>query len=60
MRRRPRKGRRVLVCPQCHSGRIIQEAGSITGAVYHCLNCQYVGALVLEVDVPEDGAPPEI
>jgi len=58
MRRRPRKGRRVLVCPQCGSGRIVQEAGSITGAVYHCLACQYVGALVLEVDVdPDERAP---
>jgi hypothetical protein len=57
MRRRPRKGRRILVCPQCQSSRIVQEAGSITGAVYHCLSCQYVGALVLELDVNDDGTP---
>ena len=57
MRRRPRTGRSIRVCPQCGSSRIIQEAGSITGAVYHCLACQYLGALVLEVDVEDDGTP---
>jgi hypothetical protein len=57
MRRRPRKGKPVRVCPQCGSSRLVVEAGSITGAVYHCLACQYVGALVLEVDVGEDGTP---
>jgi len=57
MRRRARKGRSIKVCPQCGSSRIVQEAGSITGAVYHCLACQYIGALVLEVDVADDGTP---
>jgi hypothetical protein len=32
-------------------------AGSITGQVYHCLNCQYVGSLVFETDVADDGTP---
>ncbi|MGA8664055.1 MAG: hypothetical protein WB809_03170 [Thermoplasmata archaeon] len=59
MRRRARTGRSIKVCPQCGSSRIVQEAGSITGAVYHCLACQYIGALVLEVDVAEDGTPPK-
>ncbi|MGP8072040.1 MAG: hypothetical protein ACLPZM_02795 [Thermoplasmata archaeon] len=59
MRRRPRTGRSVKVCPQCGSSRIVQEAGSITGAVYHCLACQYIGALVLEVDVEPDPDPPK-
>jgi predicted RNA-binding Zn-ribbon protein involved in translation (DUF1610 family) len=58
MRRRPRTGRSVLVCPQCGSAKIVQVAGMITGAVYHCLACDYQGALVLEIDVPEDGDPP--
>jgi hypothetical protein len=30
---------------------------SITGAVYHCLKCDYIGALVLEIEVSEDGKP---
>jgi predicted RNA-binding Zn-ribbon protein involved in translation (DUF1610 family) len=57
MRRRPRKGKRILVCPQCQSSQIVQEAGSITGAVYHCNHCQYIGALVLEIYVDDDGKP---
>jgi hypothetical protein len=30
-------------------------AGMITGARYHCLACDYVGSLVLEVDEPRTG-----
>jgi predicted RNA-binding Zn-ribbon protein involved in translation (DUF1610 family) len=57
MRRRPRKGKSIKVCPKCGSGRIVQANASITGAVYHCLACDYLGALILEVDVAEDGTP---
>jgi hypothetical protein len=32
-------------------------AGSITGQVYHCLACNYLGALVFETDVADDGTP---
>jgi hypothetical protein len=56
MRRRPR-GKRILVCPQCQSGQIVQANASITGAVYQCMKCGYVGALVLEIEVGEDGQP---
>lgn len=56
MRRRTR-GKRILVCPQCQSGQIVQATGGITGAVYQCLRCNYVGALVLEIEVDEDGKP---
>lgn len=58
MRRRPRTGRSIKVCPKCGSGQIVQASGSITGAVYHCLACDYVGALIFEVDVADDGTPP--
>ena len=54
MRRRPRKGRAVLLCPQCGSSRISLVAGSIVGQVYHCAKCDYVGSLVFETDVTED------
>ena len=54
MRRRPRKGRTVLLCPQCGSSRISLVAGSIVGQVYHCSKCDYVGSLVFETDVSED------
>jgi len=57
MRRRPRRGKSILVCPKCGSARITLVAGSIIGQVYHCTRCDYVGSLVLEQDVGEDGTP---
>ena len=59
MRRRPRKGRTVLLCPQCGSSRISLVAGSIVGQVYHCAKCDYVGSLVFETDVTEDAGSSE-
>jgi hypothetical protein len=53
--RNPR--RRILRCPMCGSTRVQLSAGLITGQVYHCLACQYVGSLILEVDVAADGTP---
>ena len=41
----------------CGSTRIVLNAGAITGQVYHCLDCHYLGSLVLEVEVAEDGSP---
>lgn len=51
VRRRPR-GKAVLRCPQCGSDRVEYTAGMITGQVYHCRACDYVGSLVLETDLP--------
>lgn len=52
---RPRAHRkRVLRCPQCESTRLIFETAGIVGQVYHCLDCDYVGSLVLETDAPAD------
>ncbi len=51
----PRK--RILRCPSCGSIRVVLNAGAITGQVYHCLDCQYLGSLILEVDVGDDGRP---
>lgn len=56
MRRRHR-GRRILVCPQCNSSQIVQANASITGAVYRCQKCDYLGALVLEIEVDDSGKP---
>ena len=36
-------------CPVCKSENLILDAGGQTGK-YKCLNCNYVGVLVLEVD----------
>lgn len=57
MRRRPRSGKTVLLCPQCGSARIELVAGSIMGQVYHCRKCDYVGSLIFETDVPADATP---
>lgn len=56
MRRRAR-GKRILRCPNCNSDRIIYEAALITGQVYHCLACDYVGSLIFERDL--ERPPPE-
>lgn len=57
MRRRKVHRNRILRCPMCGSVRIELAAGLITGQVYHCPACQYVGSLVLEVDVDDEGNP---
>jgi hypothetical protein len=54
-RREPRV--RILRCPTCGSTRIQLSAGMITGQMYHCLDCHYMGALVFEEDVRKDGSP---
>jgi hypothetical protein len=55
--RRPR-GRTVPVCPQCGADRLVYNSGLITGQVYHCLACDYVGSLVFEKDLPPEPATP--
>ena len=57
MRRRAKRGKTVLLCPKCGSIRVALVAGSIIGQVYHCSKCDYVGSLVFETEVAEDGTP---
>jgi predicted RNA-binding Zn-ribbon protein involved in translation (DUF1610 family) len=40
----------VEVCPVCGSSELYYEAGSSIGKVYHCKDCNYIGALVIEAD----------
>ena len=54
---RRKRGRTVLLCPNCGSPNIALIAGSILGQVYRCARCDYVGSLVLETDVPEEQNP---
>jgi len=58
MRRRAKRGKTVLLCPKCGSIRISMIAGSIIGQVYRCQRCDYVGSLVFETDVKDDGTLP--
>ena len=53
MRRHRTERKTVLLCPQCRSSHVVYEAALITGQVYHCLDCNYVGSFILEVDVPD-------
>jgi transposase-like protein len=48
------KKRTVKRCPQCGSLDLYIENGMITGAIYHCKTCDYVGALIFEEDLNED------
>jgi hypothetical protein len=53
MKRRPPR-KTIQICPMCQSTQLQFAAGLITGQVYHCLKCDYVGSLVLEIDAPLD------
>ncbi len=44
----------ILLCPQCSSTKIISELGGLTGEIYHCLNCDYIGPVVIERDLTEE------
>jgi predicted RNA-binding Zn-ribbon protein involved in translation (DUF1610 family) len=44
------KEKMVEVCPVCGSSELYYEAGSSIGKVYHCKDCNYIGALVIEAD----------
>ena len=40
----------VEVCPVCGSCELYYETGGAIGKVYHCKDCNYIGALVVEAD----------
>ena len=40
----------MTVCPVCGSSDLYYEAGGSIGKVYHCKDCGYVGALVVEAN----------
>jgi len=42
------KEKMVEVCPVCGSSELYYETGGFVGKVYHCKDCNYVGALVVE------------
>jgi predicted RNA-binding Zn-ribbon protein involved in translation (DUF1610 family) len=46
----------VLTCPQCGSADLYYETALITGYKYHCKNCNYIGAFVVEKDIEESDA----
>ncbi|MGD1060734.1 MAG: hypothetical protein ABR879_04685 [Methanomassiliicoccales archaeon] len=44
----------ILLCPQCSSTKIIAELGGMTGEMYHCLKCNYLGPVIIERDLTEE------
>ena len=38
----------VEFCPDCGSNDLYYEGGLITGYIYHCVDCDYVGSFVIE------------
>jgi predicted RNA-binding Zn-ribbon protein involved in translation (DUF1610 family) len=44
------KEKMVEVCPVCGSSELYYETGGAVGKVYHCKDCNYIGALVVEAD----------
>jgi predicted RNA-binding Zn-ribbon protein involved in translation (DUF1610 family) len=51
-------GKRVVtqICPECGNDELYYEGGFMTGHVYHCKRCDYVGSFILEkeLDLKED------
>jgi len=41
---------RTLFCPKCQGTNVIAYAGGIT-VTYKCLDCGYIGGLILEKDL---------
>ncbi len=44
----------ILTCPQCGSSDLYYENAMITGVIYHCKTCDYIGPVVLERDMTEE------
>lgn len=51
MEKQEKKEKRMVeVCPVCGSSELYYETGGYIGKVYHCKDCNYIGALVVEAD----------
>lgn len=40
----------IEVCPVCGNGDLYYEVGGYAGTVYHCKECGYVGAFIIEAN----------
>jgi len=49
---------RIKGCPQCGGTELSFETAMLTGNRYHCLDCDYVGALVVEGTADGQKRPP--
>ena len=39
-----------VVCPVCGDSELYYEGGGYMGKMYHCKNCNYIGAFVVEAN----------
>lgn len=46
----PGKPGKIMIqqCPECGSSELYYESGFITGYVYHCKRCDYIGSFIIE------------
>ena len=51
---RQKKHSRTLHCPRCDSTNIYIPIGGYTGNYYHCKDCGYEGALVIEYECEDE------
>jgi transposase-like protein len=40
----------IEVCPVCSSSKLYYEVGGYMGKVYHCKDCGYIGAFIVEAN----------
>lgn len=41
---------KIRVCPRCLSHRIIPYLGGVIGQMYKCLDCNYIGPIILIIE----------
>ncbi|RLE89696.1 MAG: TFIIB-type zinc ribbon-containing protein [Thermoprotei archaeon] len=44
---------KIVVCPICLGSRIDLYLGGYAGKIYRCLDCGYVGSIILEMELEE-------
>ncbi|WP_301664978.1 hypothetical protein [Methanoculleus frigidifontis] len=49
--------RKILCCPLCRSTDIYWDARGLYATLYHCRQCGYQGAFILERDEEHDFQP---
>ena len=63
LRRDKRKRMITQICPHCGGTELYYEGGLISGYVYHCKDCDYVGSFIIEKELrfsdEEDGGKVE-
>lgn len=43
----------VQQCPQCKSTNVFYDLGGLTGRVYRCHDCDYIGPVIIETELNE-------